>query len=78
MSHSLRISDFSSPEAKAFWEYAKSLKFVIVEEESEFILSEDQVNAVEEARISYNKKGGKSNDEVLAEMRAKYPNAFKP
>ena len=33
MTYSLRINDFTHPDAKAFWEYAKSLKFVTIEEE---------------------------------------------
>lgn len=77
MAYSLHINDLSHPDAKAFWEYAKSLKFVTIEDEDNLSLNKEQIKAIEEARISFDKHGGKSNEEVLAKMRAKYPNAFK-
>jgi hypothetical protein len=71
------INDTSKPEVKAFLEYVRSLKFVIIEEE-DIDLTDDQIKAIQEARASYQKTGGKPNLEVLSEMKNKYPQAFKP
>lgn len=75
MRYSLYINDISNAEAKAFWEYAKTLKFVTIKEE-ENTLSEEQIDAIDEARISLRKNGGKSTEEVFAKMKLKYPKAF--
>ena len=41
-------------------------------------VDEMQIEAVKEARVSYQKNGGKTNEEVLDAMKTKYPKAFKP
>ncbi len=76
MGLTLHINDISKPEVKAFLDYARSLKFVIVDEE-EVSLSQEQIEAIDEARISLKKNGGKSHEEVMAKMKNKYPNAFR-
>ena len=72
----LHINDISKPEAKAFIEYARTLKFISVDEE-EIALSSEQIEAINEARISLKKNKGKSHEEVMSKMKNKYPNAFK-
>ena len=75
MGLTFRINDISKPEAKAFLDYARSLKFVIVDEE-EVSLNQEQIEGINEARISLKKNGGKSHEDVISEMKSKYPNAF--
>jgi hypothetical protein len=77
MGLTIRINDTSKPEVKAFLDYVRSLKFVEIEEEP-IAVDEMQIEAVKEARESYQKNGGKKNEEVLDAMKAKYPKAFKP
>ncbi|GEM_PF-5792398 len=76
ISRRLWINDTTTPEAIAFWEYAKKLKFVIAEEE-DISLNQEQMEAIEEARISLKKNGGKSHEEVMNKMKAKFPKAFR-
>lgn len=78
MNYSFHINDFSHPDAKAFLEYAKSLKFVTIEEKDDVVFSAEQIKAIEEAQISFKINGGKSNDDVLTKMKTKYPTAFRP
>ena len=77
MGLTIRINDTSKPEVKAFLDYVRSLKFVEIEEEP-IAIDEMQIEAVKEARESYQKNGGKTNEEVLDAMKTKYPKAFKP
>lgn len=74
MIHTFQLDD-SLPEAKAFLEFMRTLDFISISEEVN--LNEDVTQAIEEARKSYDKNGGKNHEQVMAEMRAKYPNAFK-
>lgn len=74
-SRRLILNDTTSPEAIAFWDYAKKLKFITIEEDIE--LKEEEIAAIEEARISLEKKGGYPHDSVIEKMKNKYPNAFK-
>ena len=76
MGLTFHIDDTSKPEVKAFLDYVRSLKFVIIEEE-EISMTSEQVEAINEARASYQKDGGKPNSEVIETMKKKYPNAFK-
>jgi transcriptional antiterminator Rof (Rho-off) len=76
MSLTLHIHDTSKPEVKAFLDYVRSLKFVEIEEET-IALEKDQIEAIEEARMSYEKLGGKTTSEVLDKMKKKHPKAFK-
>lgn len=73
MSITLHIKDTSSPEAQAFVEYAKSLKFISIEETK---LTVKQIQAIEQAKKSLAKTGGTSHDEVMEEMKGLYPGAF--
>jgi hypothetical protein len=77
MGLTIRINDTSKPEVKAFLDYVRSLKFVEIEEEP-IAIDEMQIEAVKEARESYQKNGGKTNEEVLDAMKTNYPKAFKP
>ena len=76
MAFTFHIDDISKPEVKAFLDYARSLKFVIIDEE-EVSLSQEQIEAIEEARASLKKNGGKPHEEVITKMKSKYPNAFR-
>jgi hypothetical protein len=76
MAYTFHISDISNPEAKAFLEYARSLKFVVIDEE-EISLSQEQNEAIDEARISIKDNGGKPHKEVITQLKKKYPNAFR-
>jgi hypothetical protein len=76
MSLTLHIKDLSKPEVQAFLEYARTLKFVRVEEE-EIELTKDQEKAILKARTSYQKDGGIPHDEVISHFRSKYPSLFK-
>lgn len=76
MGLTLRIDDISQPEAKAFLDYARTLKFIIVDEE-EVSLSQEQIEAIDEARNSLKKNGGIPHQEVMTKMKNKYPNAFR-
>lgn len=71
----LNIQGASEPETKAFLDYLHSLKFVVIEQEDNG-LNQNQLAAIEEARASYQSKGGQSNEEVINKMKSKYPNAF--
>ena len=75
MGLTLHINDTSKPEVKAFLDYARSLKFVIVEDE-EISINQKQIEAIDEARLSLKKNGSKSHEEVIDKMKNKYPNAF--
>ena len=77
MGLTIRINDTSTPEVKAFLDYVRSLKFVEIEEEP-IAIDQKQIEAVEEARQSYQKNGGSTTEEVLDAMKKKHPNAFKP
>lgn len=72
----LNIDDSSSPEAKAFLEYVKTLKFVEIDEE-EVTLSPEQIKAIEEARESIQKNGSIPHSEAMSRMKKKYPHAFR-
>ncbi len=74
MALSFHINDFSNPEVNAFIEYIKSLSFVTVDED--FVLSEEQVVAIKEAEVSLKMEGGVPHEEVMTNMRNKYPWAF--
>ena len=55
MGLTLHINDTSKPEVKAFLDYARSLKFVIVEDD-EISINQKQIEAIDEARLSLKKK----------------------
>ena len=77
MNITLHINDISSPEAKAFLEYAKTLKFVSVDDSMDKQqLSKEELKAIEQARKSIAEKGGVPHKEVMKEMKELYPNAF--
>ena len=75
MGLTLHINDTSKPEVKAFLDYARSLKFVIVEDD-EISINQKQIEAIDEARLSLKKNGSKFHQEVIDKMKNKYPNAF--
>ena len=75
MSITIQIDNISKPEVKAFLDYARSLKFVKINED-EVMLTDSQKEAIEEARLSLVKNGGKAHQEVMSEMKKKYPQAF--
>lgn len=75
MIHTFQLDD-SNPKAKAFLEFVRTLDFIKVEDD--FTLNKDVIYAIEAARESLTKEGGKSHEQVWAEMREKYPTAFKP
>lgn len=76
MVYTFHINDISNPEAKAFLEYARSLKFVVIDEQ-EMSLSQEQNEAIDEARKSLKDNGGKPHEEVMNQIKKKYPNAFR-
>jgi hypothetical protein len=75
MIHTFQLDD-SNPKAKAFLAFISTFDFIQVDEEC--TLSKDAIYAIEEARESLTKEGGKSHEQVWAEMIEKYPSAFKP
>jgi hypothetical protein len=74
MKLTIHIHDFSSPEAVNFLKYLHSLQFVEIVEEKN--ADQQLIDAIEEARGSYEKTGGMENSQVLSALKKKYPEAF--
>lgn len=75
MVYTFHIDDASGPKAKAFLEYIKTLDFIRLDE-LEPTLSQQQLDAIEEARISIKQDGTSSTSEVMKRLKKKHPNAF--
>ncbi len=64
MSLTIHIKDIAKPKVQAFLDYARTLKFVQIEDD-ELEISEQQESAILEARESYKNEGGVSHMDAM-------------
>jgi hypothetical protein len=77
MAYTFRIADISNPKAKAFLEYVKTLDFIQFDNQEEVLLSDEQIQAINEARSSIKENGGIPHTEAMERMKNKFPKAFR-
>jgi hypothetical protein len=68
MSLTIHIKDIAKPKVQAFLDYARTLKFLQIEDD-ELEISEHQEMAILEARESYKNEGGVSHMNAMDFLR---------
>lgn len=71
------IIDIKDSKAEAFLNFIKSLDFISVNKEDEYILTDEQKKAIDKGLNDIEQGNVFSHEEVLLELKHKHPKYFK-